>query len=63
MDAEKLRRLKRDYKRLHKACFKILDQWSRAPGWANPDEPNPLSFKMYQTALKAVGDAIPPEQL
>ncbi len=61
-DKEKLRRLKKDYKRLHGACFKIMDIYAKAPGWANPTPTTDLVWKMYQTALKAVAPAIPPEQ-
>lgn len=63
MTAEKLSRLKRDYKRLHRACFKILEEWARAPGFAQPDDGNKLNWKIYQMAMKAIKDAMPPEQL
>lgn len=63
MEAKELRRLKKDYKRLHEACFKIMSTYATAPGWANPTPTTKLVWKMYQTALKAVADAVPPQQL
>lgn len=59
----KQRRLERDYKRLHSACFKIMDLYATAPGMANPAPTTKLVWKMYQTALKGYVDAMPPEQL
>lgn len=58
MDAATLRRLKKDYKRLYRAQFRIMDVWAKA----KPVNTN-LEWKMYHIALESVADAIPPEQL
>jgi hypothetical protein len=54
MDTKELRKLRRDYKRLHAAHMKIMDLYARAPGWANPKPTTKLVYGMYQTAKKAV---------
>lgn len=65
MDANDLRRLKRDYKRLHAACSKITDLYVKAPGGGtvNPIPTIGLVWKMYQAALKGIADAVPPRQI